>query len=120
MSVATSAYGMHYEADNATVIARAQAVSEAKWNTLPVNMLPARTRLNDHVETLLRRHVERVVSGTLELDDHPTKLWKDHDGKLYIVDGHVHTAIYYALDKPMPVRVMDEKSLAELGGEAAR
>ncbi len=117
VTVPTSAYGMHFDADNARIIARAQAVSDEKWNTLPVIMLPARTRLNAHRETVLRRHVDRVVCGELELDGKPIKLWKDRNGKLYIVDGHVHSAIYYALGKPMPVRVMDEKSLSELDGE---
>lgn len=114
VTVPTSAYGMHYDADHAKVTARAQAVSDEKWNTLPECTLPPRTPLNAHRETVLRRHVDRVLSGELELDDKPTKLWKERDGNLYIVDGHVHTAIHYALGIPMRVRVMDEQSLVEL------
>lgn len=111
----TSAYGMQYHPDNATVIARAKAVSDEKWNTLPVIMLAQWTPLHAHRETVFRRHVDRVVRGGLEPDGKPTKLWKDRDGELYIVDGHVHAAIYHELDRPMPVRVMDEDSLSELG-----
>lgn len=110
----TSAYGMLFEADNAAIIARAQAVADEKWKALPINILPARTQLNAHQDSVRLRHVDRVVGGERKLDEKPTKLWKDDDGKLYIVDGHVHAAIYYALDKPMPVRIMDEESLAEL------
>ncbi|TXH09702.1 MAG: hypothetical protein E6R02_08215 [Gammaproteobacteria bacterium] len=116
MTIDTDDYGMHYDARNAKVVARAQAVSEDKWNKLPVRTLPARTPLNACVETVERRHVEKVVTGAVPLrENYPTRLWKDGGGRLYIVDGHTRTAMYYALDKPMPVLIMDEESLAELG-----
>jgi hypothetical protein len=117
-TVPTSDYGMHYDAGNRNVIAQAQAVGADIWDTLPISTLPARTPLNACVETLESRWVDRVVSGSVPLrENHPTFLWKDGSGKLYIVDGHARTAIFYALDKPMPVRIMDEKSLAELGDD---
>ena len=119
MTVGTGDYGMHYHARNAKVIARAQVVSEGKWETLPTTTLPARTPLNAYVETVERRTVDQVASGAVPLRDYPAKLWKDGSGTLYIVDGHTRTAIYYTLDKPMPVRIMDEKSLAELGDDYA-
>ena len=40
MTIDTDDYGMHYDARNAKVVARAQAVSEDKWNKLPVRTLP--------------------------------------------------------------------------------
>lgn len=113
-----SKYGMHYDAANADIIARAQAVSDDKWETLPVTKLSERTPLNASYETVLRRHVDRVVSGDVPLrENYPTKLWEDDDGNLYIVDGHARTAIHYELNIPMLVRIMNEKSLAELGGQ---
>ena len=44
-TVGTSDYGMHYDARNANVIVRAQAVGEDIWATLPIEILPARTPL---------------------------------------------------------------------------
>ena len=117
MTVATGAYGMLYDAGNAKVIARAKAVSDDKWNTLDIITLPARTPLNAWAETVLLCHVEKVVGGAEPFrENYVMKLWKDGGGKLYIVKGHTRAAMYYALDKPMPVRIMDEKSLAERGG----
>ena len=118
MTVSTSEYGMHYDARNAKVIARAQVVSDEKWEALPIQTLPAGTPLHAHLETVERQDVDRVANGNVPLREKcPTQLWRDGDGELYVVDGHVRTAIYYTLDKPMPVRIMDEKSLAELGDD---
>lgn len=115
MTVSTSAYGMHYDAGNSKVIARAKAVSEDKWTTLPIQTLPARPPLNACVETVERRHVDKVADEDFEFrKDYVTQLWEDGSGKLYIVDGHTRAAMYYVLNRPMPVRIMDEKSLAEL------
>ena len=112
-----STYGMHYDAGNAKVIERAQAVSQDKWKTLTVQPLPPRTPLNACVETVLRRHVDRVYDRDFAFrKDHVTQLWEDGDGKRYIVDGHTRTAMYYELNRQMPVRIMDEKSLAERVG----
>lgn len=118
MTVSTSAYGMHYDADNSKVIARAMTVSDDKWKTLPIETLPARTPLNACVGTIDFCIVEKVASRDVRIrENYETKLWKDSNGKLYIVDGHTRTAIYYELNKPMPVRIMDEKSLTELVGD---
>jgi len=108
-----STYGMHYDAGNARVIERAKALSEAKWRAFAaMKTLPARTPLNACVETVLRRHVDRVYDRDFEFrKDHVTQLWEDGDGKRYIVDGHTRTAMYYELNRSMPVRIMDEKSL---------
>ena len=111
-TVPTSAYGMHYDAANADIIARAQSASEDEWNALPVDILPARTPLNASLERVTRRDIERVVRGDVELRgaDYPTKLWRDGDEKLYVVDGHVRAAIHFALNKAMPVRMMYAKA----------
>ena len=115
-----SAYGMHYDAGNGKVIERAQAVSEDKWRTLDIETLPARTPLNACVETVLRQHVDKIYDRDFAFrKDHVTQLWEDGDGRLYIVDGHTRTAMYHELNRPMPVRIMDEKSLAERVGDDA-
>lgn len=115
MNVSTSAYGMHYDAGNSSVIEGAKAVGECKWATLPIETLPARTPLNACWETVELSTVKKVVSGEVEpRENYPLKLWRDGSGKLYIVDGHTRTAIYYELKKPMQVRIMDEKSLSKL------
>lgn len=106
-------HGMHYDKAHARLIARALAISEEQWNTLPVTTIPARTILKAHYSWIDSCTVERVVSGEDSLrEDYVTRLWRDSDGELYVVDGHVRTAIYHALNKDMPVRIMDEK-LAE-------
>lgn len=70
------------------------------------------------METVERRHVHRVANVDVPLRENcPTRLWRDGNGELYVVDGHVRTAIYYTLEKPMPVRIVDEQSLAELGDD---
>lgn len=116
MTVSTSAYGMHYDAVNSNVIARAKAVSDDKWKTLPIETLPARTPLNACVETVDLCIVEMVARGDVPIrQNYESKLWRDGSGKLYIVDGHTRAAIYYQLNKPMPARIMDEESLAQLG-----
>lgn len=86
---------------------------------MPIETLPARTPLNACVEAVDLCIVEKVARGDIPIrKNYELKLWKDESGKLYVVDGHTRTAIYYELDEPMPVRIMDEKSLAELGGDA--
>jgi len=113
-----SAYEMHYDAGNAKVVERAKAVSEDKWKAaLRIETLPARTPLNACVETVLRRHVDKVYDRDFEFrKDHVTQLWEDGNGELYIVDGHTRTAMYYELNRPMPVLIMDQKSLTGLSG----
>ena len=118
MTVATSEYGMQYNSRNTQVIARAQVVSDDKWETVPIQTLPAGTPLNAHFETVERRHVDRVAEGEVPpRENYPIRLWRDGGGELYVVDGHVRAAIYYTLRKPMSVRIMDEQSLAELGDD---
>jgi hypothetical protein len=113
-----STYGMHYDAGNAKVIERAKAVSEDEWKALTVQTLPARTPLNAWVETVDRCIIDDVARGDVPIrENYDPVLWRDGSGKLYIVDGHTRAAIYYELNEPMPVRIMDERSLAGLSGQ---
>jgi hypothetical protein len=68
-----------------------------------------------------RNHiVDEVADEDFEFrKDYVTQLWEDGSEKLYIVDGHTRAAMYYELNRQMPVRIMDEKSLAERGGDDA-
>jgi hypothetical protein len=108
-----STYGMHYDAGNAKVIKRAKALSDAKWRAFTaIKTLPARKPLNACVETVLRRHVDKVYDRDFAFrENYEPTIWKDGRGELYIVDGHTRAAMYYELNEPMPVRIMDEKSL---------
>lgn len=109
MKVRTSRYGMSYSRKNAKLIARALAVSEDDWNLLPVKEIPARTPLRAHRKRVSSGTIKKVVSGRVKLrEGYVTKLWRDGE-KFYIVDGHVRAAIYYALNRPMPVRIMDKE-----------
>ena len=103
-----SGYGMHFATRNAQIIARAQAMSDGEWDLIPIETIPARTPLNAYRETVGSRHIESVASGDIPLrEDYVTRLWRDGDGGLYIVDGHARTAIYYAINRPMPVRIAE-------------
>lgn len=113
LTIPVSEYGMHYDTNNAQIIARAQNAGEEAWNALPVTVIPARTLLNAHEETVSHKNIRRIVSGKVRLrDDYEVRLW-DSGEKLYIVDGHTRTAIYHVLNREMPVRIMDEKTLPE-------
>jgi len=107
-------YGMRYKPSNAKVVEQARAMDKSLWEKLPVKKLPARTPLEANEETIKLRHVAKVVNGEEDFrEGYVTQLWRADDGKLHIVDGHTRTAMYYALNKPMPVQILDAKTLAE-------
>jgi hypothetical protein len=108
-------YGMHYSADNEKVVERARQVPKEKWDLLPIEMLPPGTPIEANEETLKRKHIDKVVSGEVPFrEGYVNEMWRAPDGSLHVVDGHHRVAMYAALKKPMPVRIMDEASLAIL------
>ncbi len=110
---------MDYDPGNSNVVAEARNICKCKWQALRTDELRARTRLNACVETVDRLIVEKVASGEVSIrEDYDPCLWRDSSGELYIVDGHVRTAIYYQRNEPMPVRIMDERLLAKIKGKA--
>lgn len=125
-SVRTEDFGMEYSKDNEAVVEKARTVPDDKWNELPVETLPARAttaagtsvKLKANEETVKARHIDKVVSGQQPFrEGYVTKLWRDDKGDLHIVDGHTRTAMYHALGKDMPVRIMDEASYKKLTAE---
>jgi hypothetical protein len=111
-------YGMKYDPRNENVVERARAVPDEKWIELPVESLPARTRLEANEETLKKWSIDKVVSGAEPFrESYVTKLWRDKNGKLHVVDGHHRVAMYYALGRAMPVRIMDEAAYDRLTGQ---
>jgi hypothetical protein len=113
-------YGMTYERRNEKVVARARSVPETKWNALPVETLPAGTPLQANEETLTKRSIDKVVSGVEPFrEGYVIELWRDDDGSLHVVDGHHRVAMYHALGKPMPVRIMDEAAYKGVVGETS-
>jgi hypothetical protein len=113
-------YGMNYDRRNKKVVDRARSVPEAKWNTLPAETLPAGTFLQANEETLKKKSIDKVVSGAEPFrESYVIKLWRDNNGALHVVDGHHRVAMYHALGKPMPVRIMDEAAYKRLVGETS-
>jgi hypothetical protein len=118
--VSTEKYGMRYSPSNEKIVERARAVSDSDWDKLSIETLPARFPLQANEETIKLRHVAKVVNGEEPFrEGYITKLWRAPNGDLHIADGHTRAAMYYALDKPMPVRIMDEKKLAGLTSDKA-
>jgi hypothetical protein len=102
-------YGMNYDPRNEKVVERARSVPNAKWEELPVESLPAGTPLEANEETLKKESIDKVVSGATPFrGGYVITLWRDENGKLHVADGHHRVAMYHALGKAMPVRIMDE------------
>jgi hypothetical protein len=111
-------YGMNYDPQNVKVVERARGMPDEKWNDLPVESLPAGTSLEANEETLTKKSIDKVVSGAEPFrEGYVVKLWRDEYGKLHIVDGHHRVAMYHALGKAIPVRIMDEAAYQRLTGQ---
>jgi HK97 family phage portal protein len=108
-------YGMDYSPANAQVVEKARGVPDEEWNTLPVETLPHGTALKANEETLNTAPIEKVVSGREPFrEGYVTKLWRTNEGDLHIVDGHHRVAMYHALRREMPVRIMDQADYERL------
>ena len=106
---------MRYDPHNYLVVERARSVPEEKWNELPIESLPAGTHLEANEETLNEKSIDNVTSGAEPFrEGYVTKLWRDESGKLHIADGHHRVAMYYALGREMPVRIMDSAAYDRL------
>jgi ParB-like chromosome segregation protein Spo0J len=106
---------MHYDPRNVRVVERAGSVPDEKWNELPIENLPIGTLLEANEETLNKKSIDKVVSGAEPFrEGYVTKLWRDKHGKLHVVDGHHRVAMYNALGKAMPVRIMDKAAFIRL------
>ncbi|MHA3018668.1 hypothetical protein ACXPWS_00175 [Mycobacterium sp. BMJ-28] len=106
--VRSDEYGMCFDPNNVYVVERARSVDESLWDGLPVELLPVGVTLQANEETLKRSSIDRVTSGAEPIrEGYVTKLWRDWNGDLHIVDGHHRVAMYYVLGKPLPVRIMD-------------
>ena len=119
--VMASEYGMDYSPKNAKVVAKARTVPDEKWEQLPVTTIPKGTVLKANEETLKIAPIEKVVSGKEPFrEGYVAKLWQDKNGDLHIADGHHRVAMYHALGKDMPARVMTDADYKRLmGGKRA-
>lgn len=109
--VPSTAYGMDWLPDSPEVkiVAPARAVRDKAWNALPVETLPQGTPLKANEGTLKKKSIDKVVSGKEPFrEGYVIKLLRTDDGQLHIVDGHTRVAMYHALDKDMPVRIMSQ------------
>ncbi|MBV0919495.1 hypothetical protein [Mycobacteroides chelonae] len=104
-------YGMHYDPHNYLAVELARAMLEESWCELPIQNLPAGTVLEANEETLKKRSIDNVVNGVEPFrHNYVIKLWRDDAGRLHVCDGHHRVAMYYALGKEIPVRIMDSAS----------
>jgi hypothetical protein len=114
-------HGMTYSKGNDKIVAAARTVSDEKWDLLPVQSLPAGTPIQANEEHLKKKHIDKVVSGAVPFrEGYVTKIWRQPDGSLHVVDGHHRVAMYAGLKKDMPVRIMDAASLAVLKSPEAK
>jgi hypothetical protein len=112
-------YGVHYDPRNVKVVERARGVPDENWNELPIESLPAGTPLEANEDTLTKKSIDKVVSGAEPFrEGYVIKLWRDKHGKLHVVDGHHRVAMYNALGKAIPVRIMDEAAFKRLTAKA--
>jgi hypothetical protein len=99
---------MRFDPRNYLVVERARSVSEEKWNELAIDSLRVGTLLQANEEMLKKKSIDKVTSGAEPFrEGYVTKLWRDENGELHIVDGQHRVAMYYSLGKEMPVRIMD-------------
>jgi hypothetical protein len=121
-------YGMTYSEYSEAEVERARAVPQEDWDKLPIQMLPNAARFPTLPETpiianepvLKKKSIDKVVSGEEPFrEGYVVKLWRDDDGNLHVVDGHHRVAMYHALGKDMPVRIMDEDSLKAVTAESS-
>ena len=107
---ASGAYNMTYKASNAEVVAPARSIPDSAWQSLPIVTIPHGTVLHANVETLIGRHIDKVVSGAEAFrDGYPTLLYRTDNGDLHIVDGHHRVAICAALGTDMAARIADSE-----------
>ena len=119
--VHSDSYNMRYAPVNEKIVAAARSVPDAEWEKLPVTSIPCGTVLHANAETLLRRHIDKVVSGAERYrEEYPAKVYQRHNGDLHIVDGHTRAAICAVLGRELPACVMTEADLAriESGGKS--
>ena len=108
-------FGMKYSGANERIVRRARTVPDEQWDTLPVQQLPHGTQLQANEKILKTKPIQKVVSGREPFrEGYVTKLWQDNRGRLHVADGHHRVAMYHALGKDMPVRIMTEADYKRL------
>ena len=115
--VRSSKYGMKYAPENEEVVKKARTLSDEQWNTLPVETVKHGTELQANEDLLKTKPIDKVVSGKEPFrEGYVTKLFRDGEGKLHVVDGHHRVAMHHALGKDLPVRIIDAATVEKLGG----
>lgn len=115
--VPSSAFGMDWVPDspNAKIVSDARELPADKWDQLPVQTLPHGTPIKANEGTLKKSSLDKVISGAEPFrEGYVTKLWREPNGDLHVVDGHHRVAMYHALGKDMPVRILDRPTLEQL------
>lgn len=101
-------YGMTYTEGNEKIVEKARALGDDLWNRLPVQTLKHGTEVHANESHLKPGPINKVISGQMGFKEgYVIKLWNDN-GNLHVVDGHHRVAMYHALGKDMPVRIMDQ------------
>ena len=109
---------LHYEPSGESVVEPARQISDDDWEDLPVEDLPFGTNLVANEPNLKAKSIDKVVSGREPFrEGYITKLFRDDDGRLHVVDGHTRAAMYDRLGKDMPVRIMDRETLDRINAE---
>lgn len=119
--VPSTRYGMDWLPDSPEVkiVAPARTLTEDDWNKLPVQTLPQGTPLRANEGTLKKKSIDKVVGGNEPFrEGYYIKLLETEDKQgnpvYHIVDGHTRVAMYHALGKDMPVRIMTQDMVDDL------
>lgn len=105
-------YGMKYDSKGAREVERARAIPKEIWDELPTETIKHGTPIIANEKHLKKRSIDKVVGGKEPFrEGYVGQMWRDKDGNLHMADGHTRKAMYHALGKDMPAKVMDESSL---------
>lgn len=112
--VPSTAYGLDWLPDSPEpkIVAPARMLGDDIWDSLPIQHLPPGTHIKANEGTLKKKSIDSVVGGKVPFrEGYIIKLYRTDDGLLHVVDGHTRIAMYNALGKDMPVRIIDQRTL---------
>jgi hypothetical protein len=117
--VPSTRFGLTWTPDSpeAKIVAPARTMDKDVWATLPVQMLPHGTKILANEGTLKKKSIDKVVGGTEPFrEGYHIELFQDKNG-LHVVDGHTRVAMYYALNKDMPVKILTQDDINRWANE---
>ena len=108
-------YGMTYDPKGEKEVERARKIPKDLWDKLPTQTVKHGTPVIANEAHLKERSINKVVGGSEPFrEGYVGQMWKDKDGNLHMADGHTRFAMYNALGKDMPAKIMSESDLKSM------